>query len=393
MARRTFAVVFTALMLGVLSTAGVAAQSCAARALEFDGVDDCVTIPFDPSLPAETFTLTAWIRSHGPTGRDQGIIIHGEDSRTDNHRWLLFVLSDGTLAAATENCSDFDQTYNSGAFVADDTWHHVAATRNLSGTLKLYLDGSPITTFSNTVTPCATATQNPHIGCNFGRTEGPLNFFSGNVDEVSIWDKPLSDARIAEIAEKGIVNTGEAGLVGYWRLDEESGQAVLDQSPFGNHGFLGEQFLPDFRDPIRVDSDAPFCTMVTYDVWTSSSADAPPHEPIHDCLHITPTTITSDVCGDSGPTGAFPIPGIPGVNLWTGQVPCQGQDLFFVGTTLDTNPLPLGGRAIGASIVATNTGLTLGTEGFENADCTTRVKPAPMRLWPRPAAQRNSVVC
>ena len=110
---------------------------------------------------------------------------------------------------------------------------------------------------------------------------------------------------------------------------------------------------------------------VTYDTWTSRSVDFPPHDPIHDCLRLTETTISTDLCGDSGPLFKFPLLAIPDVDLWIGQVPCGGQNLFFVGTSLDGELFPLGSKAIGASIIGLSQGTTLGLEGLENANCST----------------------
>ena len=127
-----------------------------------------------------------------------------------------------------------------------------------------------------------------------------------------------------------------------------------------------ETLLTGLRTPVDIALDL----TVTYDTWSSRSVDFPPHEPIHDCVRLTENTISTDLC-DSGPLFKFPLLAIPDVDLWIGQVPCGGQNLFFVGTTLDSNSLPLGGRAIGASIIGLNTGTTLGLEGFEDADCST----------------------
>ena len=112
-------------------------------------------------------------------------------------------------------------------------------------------------------------------------------------------------------------------------------------------------------------------TVTTYDAWTSRSVDFPPHEPIHNCVRLTDNTISTDVCGDSGPLFKFPVLAVPGVDLWIGQVPCQGQNLFFVGTSLDGELFPLGKKAIGASIIGLSQGTTLGLEGLENANCST----------------------
>ena len=47
----------------------------------------------------------------------------------------------------------------------------------------------------------------------------------------------------------------EDGLVGYWRLDDGSGDTATDSSSSANHGDLGQGGL--WADPSWVTSDAP----------------------------------------------------------------------------------------------------------------------------------------
>ena len=109
---------------------------------------------------------------------------------------------------------------------------------------------------------------------------------------------------------------------------------------------------------------------VAHDVWVSSNLDDPPFEPFQDCLHFNENMMFTAGCGDqAGPLAQFPILGVAGLNLWIGQVPCQSQNLLFIGTSFEGESLPFGGNAISASIIGLSQGITLGVEGFETTEC------------------------
>ena len=108
---------------------------------------------------------------------------------------------------------------------------------------------------------------------------------------------------------------------------------------------------------------------VTYDTWSSSSLDIPPRGPIQDCVRVTESTISTDLCGDVGPRFRVPLFGVPGLEFWIGQVPCGPLNLVFFGTSYDGDPLPHGARVLGASVIGLAQGTTLGTQGVENPNC------------------------
>jgi len=60
--------------------------------------------------------------------------------------------------------------------------------------------------------------------------------FTGQIDEVSIWEDALSDAEREALRLGETLNTG--GLVGYWAFDEGSGTTATDSSENGNDGTL-----------------------------------------------------------------------------------------------------------------------------------------------------------
>ena len=80
--------------------------------LDFDGSDDRVMVPYDPSFPTEVFTAAAWIRTSPPQGR-AAIIARGEDDDSFNLVWQLYVLSDGTIQVMLEVSSENYHCYPS----------------------------------------------------------------------------------------------------------------------------------------------------------------------------------------------------------------------------------------------------------------------------------------
>ena len=236
--------------------------------LQFDGIDDRVTVPYDVSFPTEVFTISAWIKLAQPAGR-AAIIARGEDDNSFNLSWHLYVKGDGTLEVMLEDSNEQNFCYplnncvpmgmctiTGDLYVADDTWHHVAVTRDASGALALYIDGEKRAGCEGTGVPSSNNFQVLSIGCTFGTigpppggTEPPVWFFPGLIDEPAMWNVALSNMQIADVFSDGI-DPLSTGLVGYWAFDEGTGQVVDDMSLAGNDGFLGETPQVDSADPI-----------------------------------------------------------------------------------------------------------------------------------------------
>jgi Concanavalin A-like lectin/glucanases superfamily len=139
----------------------------------------------------------------------------------------------------------------SNGALGDQTWHHVAATFN-NGTVKLYVNGALDRTVSGVLTPLISTEP-----VAFGR-EGtyPGGTFNGLIDEVRIWNVVRSGSQIARSITRRLQGS-ETGLVGYWRLDEGSGQVAADATGHGLNGRLGETAGADVWDPTWTTPAAP----------------------------------------------------------------------------------------------------------------------------------------
>ncbi len=234
--------------------------------LRFDGADDRVTVPYDASFPTEVFTIAAEIKLTAPAGR-AAVIARGEDDNSFNLSWQLYVVPPGNLEIMLEdsrennfcyplnNCAPRGSCTFGDLSVADDVWHHVAASRTADGTLSLYIDGDLRATCTGTGVPSSNNFQVMSIGSTFGTigpppggVEPPVWFFPGLIDDPAVWNVVLTQTQIADVASLG-VDEQSAGLIGYWNFDEGVGQDVRDLSPAGNDGFRGANVGSDSADP------------------------------------------------------------------------------------------------------------------------------------------------
>ena len=125
----------------------------------------------------------------------------------------------------------------------------------------------------------------------------------------------------------------------------------------------------DPQAPLGPMGEAQTVGNTTFEVWMSQGSDAPPFVPGRDCVRFTAFTIASDACGDRGPFVESTLLSTPGLTFWVGQVPCQGANLVYFGTSFNGTGLPFGGNVMSASVVGLSQGSTLALEGFENPSC------------------------
>ena len=122
----------------------------------------------------------------------------------------------------------------SGPVVADNTWHHVAYSRNGSlGTL--YVDGVLVT--NHTADFVLSSNDFWSLGQEFDPPATSSNFLDGFLDEVRIWEVSRSATEIQNTLFGSLVGN-EAGLVAYYKFDQVSATSTLlpDRSTTENNG-------------------------------------------------------------------------------------------------------------------------------------------------------------
>ena len=225
------------------------------NAIEFDGVDDFVEVAHDSSLDLTTEgTLEAWINlSNSQAG---GIINKGNN--TDNGYSLAVNGSDNILFSLY---NDSGYTTVTSATALDSGWYHIAAVWD-GQDMNLYINGVLDPNSSSSNQSAGTNTNNLTIGADSS------NYFSGDIDEVRVWNIAREQGDIREtMCQKTTSDYSNfSNLMGCWRFDEETASPTCpDYSNNDNDGTMDES--PGFGDirAARVCSSAPIGDDSAYD--------------------------------------------------------------------------------------------------------------------------------
>ena len=208
------------------------------HSVDFDGVDDFIQL--GQGFTYTQHTVSAWIKLSEVSRTHT--ILSGRDSSTDLIRfWIAssdnkvrFRLGDGSNTTVT----------NPTALEAD-RWYQVVATYD-GKDLKIYVDsvlGHTLGASKN-----VNVTANLKIG-----DDDSSNRFIGNIDELAIWDRALTQAEVTEIYR---IKYG-ANLVQNGRFDE-LGSELVTNGDFSTSGELtNSSWSLGFRTPddgIRIEN-------------------------------------------------------------------------------------------------------------------------------------------
>ncbi|MFO0696953.1 MAG: LamG domain-containing protein [Polyangiales bacterium] len=175
-----------------------------ARSAVFDGTSYLELGAYDSSLNPSTFTVEVWARDDGLTGMGSPITMRSSAgcgatrgftfySLRNIPRWDAYTGADGLASCWQET---FGPPPVRGRFT------HLVLTWD-GTTMRWYVDGvlsgSSVTTYK----PSTTAPL--RIGAGTGDTPAPDYFWTGAVDNVALYDRPLSASEIAQHRAAGVV--------------------------------------------------------------------------------------------------------------------------------------------------------------------------------------------
>ncbi|MFH0780169.1 MAG: LamG-like jellyroll fold domain-containing protein [Parcubacteria group bacterium] len=205
---------------GTLMNGAAFAPGKVAQAFSFDGVNDYVKVPDSSSLNfgvGSGFSIDAWIKTRKQDF--QSIIDKREAPGNQNTRGYHLYLYKGLLgfqmadaSAPSPTCSNNPLTSSctnwvSQSQLADGQWHHVAVTV-LRGSITggtLYVDGMPVLIFDPTVRIKSLANKADLLIAKH-QFSTSANYFSGNIDEIEIFNRAITAAHV-----QSIYNAGSAG--------------------------------------------------------------------------------------------------------------------------------------------------------------------------------------
>jgi hypothetical protein len=162
------------------------------RSLHFDGTDDVLDAGNASVLTmTNPFTVSAWVRSTGDS--NYGYIAGKGDTSDLNGYYITIDQSTGYPTVYSMQAAAYQAAVVATNIKNDGIWHHLLGTFN--GThLRMYLDG---------VAGTAVAASNPTSNSSpfrIGASNYAGRFFTGNIDDVRVYNRALSLAEITALA-------------------------------------------------------------------------------------------------------------------------------------------------------------------------------------------------
>ncbi len=229
----SFMVIFMLILLVAESSAQVV-NGNSGHCRSFDGSTSNVTFSNnDLGLGSgNTMTVTAWVRCNSTVnegGWANVVTLNNSTSNGDDGQFWLQHSSDNSLFEfAVENKSSNRTYVQSVTAPVNGVWYHVAGV----------YDGSFIYLYVNGVMETKTAqtgninNYQGNFNLNFGQWSYNGNAyrrFNGDIDEVTIWNTALTQTQIRTNMCQSLKGN-EAGLAGYWRMNETGGTSVYDKT-------------------------------------------------------------------------------------------------------------------------------------------------------------------
>jgi len=201
----------------------------------FDGVDEYVEVPDAPELRFGTndFTISTWFKA--PSEATHRTIISKGNDIGGGTGYQLYFRNNHALRffygayAYLEDLTAYD----------DDVWHHVAVTR-IGTTLKMYVDSIEV----DSATPLVIRDFSSTDDLRIGRRYTSANYFDGNEDEVSLWDKGLSSNEVVEVYSGGspadLANhSASTNIISWWRMGDDPDTPSLYEDRQGTNNGTG----------------------------------------------------------------------------------------------------------------------------------------------------------
>ncbi len=273
------------------------------NAFSFDGVDDGISIlkSSDLNLGAGDFTITAWVKftADFPGSGDVEIFLN----YAGINYYSLMIEADGERAAVGFRDGNSNHIRLVGTTSLNDgQWHFLTGLRN--GTTGLiYVDGilegsttNPAMGSINTGTCLYARIGAAHSGpghCTSPSSNLSEPHFNGLIDELDLYNRPLSAAEVAAIYNAG--STGKctnlppvcvnppSGLVSWWRSENDANDftsgnngTLINGATF-SPGKVGQAFSFDGVDDYVIIASSANLTLtsaVSVELWFNASSQA-----------------------------------------------------------------------------------------------------------------------
>jgi hypothetical protein len=255
----------------------------------FNGASSLIQHDWIADLNPESFTLALWAKSDGGAGAWHSPVTSRNDLNPDSQGYLIYDNQPSGVWTFWSGNGTVDGNWQAldGPAVEVGEWEHIAIVYDSTEELKsLYVNGELEVEANDAVAPNDTKPLN--IGA--GGDIGTAYFFIGDIDDIGLWDRALSQEDIQAVMNNGVAGDGDGGGDGGGRGDlvdisqpENAVVPTSDNHPGGEHAGLAidNNDQTKYLNFDTLDTGLTITTSggVVTGLGLTSANDAPPRDP------------------------------------------------------------------------------------------------------------------
>ncbi|MEC0176663.1 putative Ig domain-containing protein [Paenibacillus favisporus] len=177
--------------------------------ISLNGLTSYMALPDRILKGASELTFSAWVRMADNAKLSSSLTEDADSARggrifdfgaANSKSMSLSVDAKGNIGFTVSQPGKGESTFISGPGLTPGEWHHAALT--LSGkTAVLYLDGAELARSTNVNPGTVKSVLNSGTSFYIGRSQGDDHYWAGTLDEIKLYQRALSGAEIAGLAE------------------------------------------------------------------------------------------------------------------------------------------------------------------------------------------------
>ena len=216
--------------------------------LQFDGIDDYILIEENVLPDSGDYTISIWVKADSSNIGARTLISQSDTSGSP----FYFGSNSGSDLSGKIKMNQDWKSLESSPFYLDNKWHlytivndgTIGDSSTIIDTSVFYIDGVETSTVMGEGKSYP-IDERFFIGTMW---DSSGEFFSGAIDDISIWDRKLSSKEISSIYNSGIgldptIDSldykGSENLIAFWPFSEGADSSVSD---FSGNGYDGEIF-------------------------------------------------------------------------------------------------------------------------------------------------------
>lgn len=330
----------------------------AGAALNFDGVNDYVVVPHNPTLNfTSNFTISMWFKANSNSQTQKYLMGKG------NSYAIIYEFVDNQIEFSSTAFTGDDPRTNSQMPLTDVLWHHITYTYD-GATLKGYRDGIQVVSQPKVFT----LTTNG-LDLHLGSANPAGNYAGGSFDEFRIWNRALTLSEIQNSMSCGIPASNTGLLINYHFNQGTAGgnnagvTSLTDASGNNYNGTLTNFALTGFTSN-WVAPGAQIEINVQGNLNNIADGDTSPSATDH--------TDFGNVGNSNSLVRTFTIQNPGTADLSISSITMSGPNaaLFTIGGLSPVSPIPPGNSAtFTVTFAPGTTGLKTATVNIANSDC------------------------